>query len=157
RAGAPRRGCAPRRQRGRPRRRARAAGRPVGALAEPRRARELFALDRWAAWRRTFTMMSGIKGFALSLGLTLSLGGAFVPLGCGSSGGAGYDRVVPTHRGPPEVPAPVVAQLTDCVKQAAAPFPPAEGNKYAIHFNVHASKGGRVGAVEVEGSTLGGN
>ena len=102
-------------------------------------------------------MISSVERLVWSLGITLSMGAAFVPLGCGSSGEAGYDPVRPTHRDPPEVPERVVAQLTDCVKQTAASFPPAEGNMYAIQFNVHASKSGRVGAVEVKDSTLGGH
>ena len=70
-------------------------------------------------------MISRIKRLVWSLGITLSMGVAFVPLGCNSSGP--YTSVFPTHDGP-ELPERVVEALTDCVKQAPAPSTFAEGD-----------------------------
>jgi hypothetical protein len=99
-------------------------------------------------------MMSSLKRLVGSLGVTLSLGGAFVPLGCGSSGA--YTSVLPSQRGP-ELPDSVVEQLTDCVNHAPAPSTIAEGDPptYVIRFNVHVEEL-RVSSVEIDGSMLGG-
>ena len=100
-------------------------------------------------------MISRVKRLVWSLGVTLSLGVAFVPLGCGSSGA--YPSVLPSHGGP-ELPERVVEELTDCVKQAPAPSTSAEGDPptYAIQFDVHVTEGGGISSVEVRDSMLGG-
>jgi hypothetical protein len=56
-----------------------------------------------------------------------------------------------------EVPERVVKQLADCVKRTSAPFPPAEGNTYAIQFNVYVTTSGRASSAEVKDSTLRGH
>jgi hypothetical protein len=100
-------------------------------------------------------MMSRIKRLVGSLGVTLSMGVAFVPLGCESSGP--YTSAFPTHGGP-ELPDSVVAGLMDCVKYGPAPSTIAEGDPptYVIRFNVHVEEGGSVSSVETDGSMLGG-
>ncbi len=101
-------------------------------------------------------MTSRITRVVLSSALALSFGLASVPLGCGSTEGGGR-RSRPCHEMLPEVPKDIERRLGDCVRQASAPFPPAEGNTYAIDFNVHVSKNGSVHAVEIKESTLGGH
>jgi hypothetical protein len=100
-------------------------------------------------------MISRIKRLVWSLGVTLSMGVAFVPLGCESSGR--YTSVYPTNGGP-ELPGRVVEGLTDCVNQAPAPSTSAEGDPptYAIQFDVHVAEDGGVSSVEVRDSMLGG-
>lgn len=125
-------------------------------------------------------MASRIKSLVWSLGVTLSMGVALMPLGCESSGP--YTSVLPSHRGasvlplrtpvlplhrgtsalPPhgghKLPKRVVDALSDCVKQAPAPSTSAEGNPrtYSIQFDAHVTEDGGVSAVEVRGSMLGG-
>jgi hypothetical protein len=100
-------------------------------------------------------MLSRITRLALSLGLVISSGVAFVPLGCGGSEEAFH--AVPRPREDPKMPEDIATQLEDCVKRASAPFPPAEGSTYAIQFNVQVWKDGSVQAVEIKESMLGGH
>jgi hypothetical protein len=104
---------------------------------------------------RARIMMSRITKLALSSCLVMCLGVASVPLGCGGSEEAFH--AVPRPREDPKVPERVAKQLEECVKQASAPFPPAEGSTYAVTFEVQASRGGSVHAVELKDSTLGGH
>jgi hypothetical protein len=105
-------------------------------------------------------MMASITKLALALGFTMALGSAFVPLGCGTSEEAVYPPERPAVQASPrlpDLPADIQKQLKDCIPKTSAPFPPAEKNTYAVMFNVHAARSGRVRAVEVHDSTLGGH
>ncbi len=101
-------------------------------------------------------MISRLKKLVWSLGIPLSMGVAFVPLGCESSGS--YTSVLPRHRVPeqPELPEAVVEELSACVKQGPAPSTSAEGDPpvYVILFDVHMEGGVR--SVDVRESMLGG-
>lgn len=105
-------------------------------------------------------MRTTIPKLGLALGFTLAMGFSFLPLGCGTAEEAAYPperpAVQPAPRAP-EVPADIQKQLKDCIQHASAPFPPAEKNTYAVMFNMHAARSGRVRAVDVRDSTLGGH
>jgi hypothetical protein len=101
-------------------------------------------------------MIPRTKRITLSFSLAMSLGIVCAPLGCGSAGEVATVPVTPTPRYA-EVPEYIKNQLADCVKQISTPFPPAEGNRYAINFNVQISESGRISAAEVKDSTLGGH
>jgi hypothetical protein len=94
-------------------------------------------------------MISGITRLALSLGLSLCLGAAFMPLGCG-----GEQKVVDyaTADGPPEVPDGIKEELTDCVKRGVGRL---SDSHYAIMFNVRADDDGDVRSVDIEDSLIG--
>src|SRR5262249_7474749 len=61
------------------------------------------------------SILSRATRLALSLGITLTLGFAFTPLGCGSSGDA-FTPSVPA-RGDAEVPESVARQIRTCAAQ----------------------------------------
>lgn len=94
-------------------------------------------------------MISGFTRLALSLGLSLSLGFAFTPLGCG-----GKQKVVDyaPADGRPEVPDGIKEELTDCVKRGVGRL---SDSHYAIMFNVRADDDGDVSSVEIEDSLMG--
>jgi hypothetical protein len=93
-------------------------------------------------------MISGITRVALSLGLSLSLGFAFAPLGCG-----GKQKVVDYAVADElTVPDEVKEQLTDCVNRGAGRL---SDSHYAIMFDVRADDDGDVRSVEIHDSILG--
>jgi hypothetical protein len=93
-------------------------------------------------------MISGITRLALSLGLNLSLGVAFMPLGCG-----GKQKAVDyaTADGPPEVPDGIKEELTACVERGVGRL---SDSHYAIMFDVRADDDGDVRSVEIHDSIL---
>jgi hypothetical protein len=101
-------------------------------------------------------MIFRITRLALSIGLTLSLGVAAMPLGCGGSEEVTSAPVRPSRKAP-QVPEQVVEQLTDCANQVPARFSSAEPARHNIQFDVQVSKDGRAISVQIKDSTLGGD
>ncbi len=97
-----------------------------------------------------------VARFALSLGLTLSLGIAFVPLGCGSSD-ASVSPVLPGSGTTAAVPERTAKELARCLRYHSAPFPPADNDTYPIDFAVKVSTSGEIAAVDVTRSALPGH
>src|SRR5262245_30622859 len=95
-------------------------------------------------------MISGIPRLALSLGLTLALGFAFVPLGCGSSGEA-FTPLLPTH-GDLGVPEGIARQITACAREHQAHL---ESAQHSVSFEVKLARDGQVDSVALRDSTLG--
>jgi hypothetical protein len=106
-------------------------------------------------------MLSRSPRLALSTGLALSLGLAFMPLGCGTLEEPAYTPARSLHdnrhanrHDDREVPEGVVKQLTACANQAPAGSTSSEPATHAIQFHVQATASGRIDAVSVKGSTL---
>lgn len=98
---------------------------------------------------------SRITRGALALGLTMSLGFALVPLGCGGSETPVSPVLFPS--GEPELPERTAKELGFCVHRYLGGFPPAENNRYAVNFAVVLSESGRVTDVNVRQSALRGS
>jgi hypothetical protein len=97
---------------------------------------------------QTLPMTPRITGLGLSLGLTVALGFAFTPLGCGGS----QEVASPPAKTTSGIPKRVAVGLADCARGGAARLQPAS---YTVRFNVHVSPGGEARWVELVGSTLG--
>ena len=90
-------------------------------------------------------MTSSLKRLALSSGLSLALGFAFTPLGCGSSGRG------PAH-GDAEVPEGVALRIRTCAVKHRTHLRTAE---HSVRFDVKLANDGRVDSVALKDSTLG--
>ena len=90
-------------------------------------------------------MASRFKRLALSSALSLALGFAFMPLGCGSSGRG------PAH-GDAEVPEGVALRFRTCAVEHRTHLRPAE---HSIRFDVKLANDGQVDSVALKDSTLG--
>ena len=94
---------------------------------------------------------------AMGTGLALTLGLAFVPLGCEN-----WDRPTFTHihalpEGPDhrEISAPVLHQIEGCARELPAPTPSEQSANNIVAFGVQVDEGGRVRKVTLGRSTLG--
>lgn len=85
------------------------------------------------------------------MGVALSLGVAFVPLGCGGSRG-GFDPAAP-GQGDAEVPEGVALKLRTCAAEHRAHLPGSA--EYSVSFDVKLSSDGEVDSVALRESTLG--
>jgi hypothetical protein len=84
---------------------------------------------------QTLPMTPRIARLALSLGLTLALGFALTPLGCGGS----QEVASPPAKTTSGIPERVAVGLADCAQGGAARLQPAS---YTVRFNVHVVPGG---------------
>lgn len=100
-------------------------------------------------------MAAGLGRLALCLGLVLSAGFVFVPVGCGGSEAPG--GVTVAGDGTPEVPEHTAKELARCVLDGSGPFPPPEGDRYPVDFAVKVSPEGEVLSVDVRHSALRGH
>ena len=84
------------------------------------------------------------------MALTLALGSAFMPLGCGGSGG-GFSHVA-SGQGDAVVPEGVAQELRTCTLEHKAHL---ERSRHAVSFDVKLANNGQVDAVALRASTLG--
>ena len=97
--------------------------------------------------------MTRIAALARSISATvlaLCLALAFIPLGCGGTGGVGEPPGPLRHYDEgPSVPGATVAELQACADRAHDHF---KDTHYALQFTVEMMDGGRVGRVKLKGA-----
>lgn len=93
-------------------------------------------------------MIPNVKRLAFSLSLTLGLGCAFVPLGCGSSGGG--TLAVP-FQGDAKVPESIALRIRTCAAEHREHL---RGDKHSVSFDVKLANDGEVDSVALRDSTL---
>lgn len=96
--------------------------------------------------------------FSLGAGLALTLGLAFVPLGCENWDRPMFTSVhAPPHEAPDprELPEPLRAQIEACAQTLPARAPSEEALHDLIAFGVQVDEDGQAGAVKLARSTLG--